>query len=152
MPIKDPERRKSADRERKRRSRHRALVTVVGTGGADSAGADAGEDTDHIRPGLPDAKHATGVGVRPLEAQGGAETENVLPSPPDLATVEGISAALARAMGGLHRYEGLLDAVAVAKATSSLAGVAVRLLEVTDLERRLVTLEARLIDEGRRGR
>lgn len=120
MPYKDPAKRRSEDAERKRRNRHKALATVVDlASGADTGGQKAD----------------------------GADTETIRPDTPDLGSVAGIRTALARALRRMDRGE-RLDPVAVARATGSLAGVAVRLLEVGELEERLATLESKLETEG----
>ena len=118
MPIRDAERRRTADRERKRARRHAGLAAVVELAGD---GADAGADT-----GGNQTVHSGGL--------------------PDLATVAGIRACLARALGRLERAK--LDAIGSARATGSLATAAIRLLETGELEERLAALESKIETEG----
>ena len=122
MPIKDPQKRRASDAARKRRNRHKALAAVVELAGD---GADTGADN----------------------GADGADIETVRPGTPDLGTVAGIRAALARALRRMDRGD-RLDPVAVARATGSLAGVAVKLLEVGELEERLAALESKIETEA----
>lgn len=70
------------------------------------------------------------------------DAENV--TPPDLGSASGVRALLNFAGGKLIREADLTDGPTLARAVGTLAGAALKLLEVTDFVERLTALEAQI--------
>jgi hypothetical protein len=104
------ETRRTADRERKRKSRFLALKEITGGGQA-----------------LPEMEIVTS---------------------PDLGDASGIRGLLNFAAGKVIHEAHLSDAATVARAVGTLAGAALKLLEVADLVERLESLERQMSEKG----